>query len=124
VVEASREHGPFDPRWPSARKGNARAVSTAPPLRAAEAAEALDWEAFSKRYFPGRKRHDLDALAAYATHTQGHEWGTPPARLSVVQNTFQAPSSWRVKRRECDAWWPRSPLIGRNRGGAHGYRES
>lgn len=91
MVEASREHGPFDPRWPSARKDNARAVSTAPPLRAAEAAEALDWEAFSKRYFPGRKRHDLDALAAYATHTQGHKWRTPPARLSVVPEHVPRP---------------------------------
>jgi hypothetical protein len=84
VVEASRKHGPFDTRWPSARKDSASAVSTAPPLRAAEAAEALDWEAFSNRYFPGRRRHDLDALTAYATYTQGHEWRTTPARLSVV----------------------------------------
>ena len=53
VVEASRKHGPFDTRWRSAREDNARAVTTAPPLRAAEAAEALDWEAFSNRYFGG-----------------------------------------------------------------------
>jgi hypothetical protein len=84
VVEASRKHGPFDTRWPSARKDSAGAVPTAPPLRAAEAAEALDWEAFSNRYFPGRRRHDMEALTAYATHTQGGEWRTTPARLSVV----------------------------------------
>ena len=84
MVEASRKHGPFDTRWPSARKGHAGAVSTAPPRRAAEAAEALDWEAFSNRYFPRRRRHDIEALTAYATYTQGREWRTAPARLSVV----------------------------------------
>jgi len=83
-VEASRKHGPFDMRWPSARKDRAGAVSTASPLRAEEAAEALDWEAFSNRYFPGRRRHNMEALTAYATYTQGREWRTTPARLSVV----------------------------------------
>jgi hypothetical protein len=84
VVEASRKHGPFDTRWPSARKDSAGAVPTGPPLRAEEAAEALDWEAFSNRYFPGRRRHDMEALTAYATYTQGREWRTTPARLSLV----------------------------------------
>ena len=84
MVEASRKQGPFDTRWSSARKGSAAPVPTAPPLRAAEAAEALDWEAFSNRYFPGRRRHDLEALTAYATYKQGREWRTAPARLSVV----------------------------------------
>ena len=84
MVEASRKHGSFDIRWRSARRDSAGAVSTAPPLRAEEAAEALDWEAFSNRYFPGRRRHDMEALTAYATYTQGREWRTTPARLSVV----------------------------------------
>jgi hypothetical protein len=83
-VEVSRRHGPFDTRWPSARKESAGAVPTVPPLRAAEAAEALDWEAFSNRYFAGRRRHDMEALTAYATYKQGREWRTTPARLSVV----------------------------------------
>ena len=83
-VEASRRHGRFDLRWPSAPKNSAVAVSTAPPLRAAEAAEGLDWEAFSNRYFPGRKRHDMEALTAYARYTLGGEWRTTPPRLSVV----------------------------------------
>jgi hypothetical protein len=83
-VEASRRHGPFDTRWPSARKESSDAAPTAPPLRAAEAAEALDWEAFSNRYFPGRRRHDIEALSAYATYTHGREWRRTPARLSLV----------------------------------------
>ena len=84
MVEASRKHGPFGTRWPSARKDSVGAVPTAPPLRAEEASEALDWQAFSSRYFPGRKRHDMEALTAYATYKQGREWRTTPARLSVV----------------------------------------
>jgi hypothetical protein len=84
VVEASRRHGPFDTRWPSARRDSSDAVPTAPPLRAAEAAEALDWKAFSNRYFRGRRRHDMEALTAYATYTRGREWRIKPARLSVV----------------------------------------
>ena len=83
-MEASRKHGSFDTRWPSTRKDSAAAVPTA-PLRAEEAAEALDWEAFSNRYFPGRRRHDMEALTAYATDTQGREWRRRPPRLSVVQ---------------------------------------
>jgi hypothetical protein len=84
AVEASRKHGPFDTRWPFARKESSDAAPTAPPLRAAEAAEGLDWEAFSNRYFPGRRRHNMEALTAYATYTQGREWRTTPARLKVV----------------------------------------
>ena len=84
AVEASRKHGSFDMRWPCSSKESGGALSTAPPLRAAEAAEALDWEAFSNRYFPGRRRHDMEAVTAYARYTQGREWRTTPARLSVV----------------------------------------
>lgn len=30
--------------------------------------ERLDWQAFSSRCFPGRRRHDLDALMAYEAY--------------------------------------------------------
>jgi hypothetical protein len=83
-VEASRKHGPFDTRRPSARSDRSGAVSTASPLRAEEAAEALDWEAFSNRYFRGRRRHNMEALTARATYTQGRKRRTTPARLSVA----------------------------------------
>jgi hypothetical protein len=98
VVEASRKHGPFDPRWPAARRDRSGAAPTAPPLRAA-GAEALDWEAFSNRYFPGRRRHDMEALTAYATYTQGREWRTAPARLSVVR-TEHVPATVALAREE------------------------
>jgi hypothetical protein len=83
-VEASRRHGPFDTRWPCVRMDDSRARSTAPLLSAAEAAEALDWQAFSARYFPERRRHNFEALSAYAAYSQGREWRTPPTRLRLV----------------------------------------
>jgi hypothetical protein len=84
VVEASREHGPFDTRWVWARKESSDAVPTAARVRAAEAAEALGWDAFFNRYFRERRRHDSEARSAYAAYKQGREWRTTPARLSLV----------------------------------------
>jgi len=83
-VEASRKHGPFDTRWPCARKDDSRALSTAPRLSVAQAGEALDWQAFSARYFPERRRHNFEALSAYAAYSQGLEWRTPATRLRLV----------------------------------------
>ena len=91
MVEASRKHGPFDARWPCLRKDSSDALATAPLLRAAEAAEALDWDAFSNRYFRERRRHDSEARSAYAAYKQGREWRTTPARLSLVP-TEQVPT--------------------------------
>ncbi len=34
----------------------------APILHIAALAEKLDWDAFSKWYFPDRRRHDLEAV--------------------------------------------------------------
>src|SRR5919198_4104498 len=31
----------------------------------------LDWEAFSARYFPGSRRHDLRAIVSYAAYKRG-----------------------------------------------------
>ena len=83
-MEASRKHGPFDMRWPYARRKNPFAAPTTAPLRAAEAEEAFDWETFSNRYFRGRKRQDAEARSAYAAYRQGREWRRAPARLSLV----------------------------------------
>ena len=53
--------------------------------------EKLDWDAFSARYFPGRGRHDLDAVAAYGAYRQGRDWQsnsrqTSPPKLTLVPN--------------------------------------
>lgn len=40
------------------------------------AQENLDWAAFSARFFPGRRRHDLEAITAYAAYR--HDLDTSP----------------------------------------------
>jgi len=66
-------------------------AASAPEVPAAGVGEKLDWDAFSARHFPGRRRHDLDAVAAYGTYRQGHDWRssgrqTQPPNLSLVPN--------------------------------------
>jgi hypothetical protein len=55
-------------------------------LPAPDRGEKLDWDAFSARYFPGRKTHDLDAVAAYGAYRQGRDWQATPPRLTLVPN--------------------------------------
>jgi hypothetical protein len=43
------------------RPGRARTSTT-------DAAGGLEWQSFSARYFPGRRRHDLEALTAYGAY--------------------------------------------------------
>lgn len=37
-------------------------------MTSAASVEALDWQGFSARYFPERRRHDLEVLAAYEAY--------------------------------------------------------
>jgi hypothetical protein len=52
-----------------------------------DAPAGLDWEAFSAAYFPERRRHDLEALAAYGTYRRSHSG----AALSSDERTGIAP---------------------------------
>ena len=45
----------------SDRRGRARTSRAGAP-------DGLEWQDFSARYFPGRRRHDLEALTAYGTY--------------------------------------------------------
>jgi hypothetical protein len=43
----------------------------------------LAWDDFRALHFPGRRRHDLDAVAAYGAYRQGRDWrnsGRRPSR--------------------------------------------
>ena len=88
TVGVSRKHGPFDTRWPCARLESSRTRSA--QLDAAEAAEALDWDAFSIRHFHERRRHDSEARSAYAAYRGGREWrhkdDSEPRGLRLVPN--------------------------------------
>ena len=44
----------------------------------------LDWEAFTARYFPGRHKHDLEALVASGAHRRGE--GSPAGNGSVADS--------------------------------------
>ena len=61
-IEHSRRHGPFDGRYPPIRHKPAPASL----WRVGE--ERLDWQGFLARFFPGSRRHDFDALAAYESY--------------------------------------------------------
>ena len=44
----------------------------------------LDWQTFSATHFPGRRRHDLEALIAYGGFRRSHETARSsdaPARI-------------------------------------------
>ena len=41
----------------------------------ADAPDGLDWQTFSAAYFPGRRRHDLEALTAYSAYKRSRDPG-------------------------------------------------
>jgi hypothetical protein len=57
----------------SNRPSGARTATT-------DAPDGLDWQRFSTQYFPGRRRHDLEALTAYGAY--GRRSRPPPGRAS------------------------------------------
>jgi hypothetical protein len=88
MIESSRRHGHFDPRYERSGPGSRPRVVTyvdgrgddgllpmevwenegGRALPAAELPESLDWAAFSACRFPDRRRHDLEAIVAYARY--------------------------------------------------------
>jgi hypothetical protein len=48
----------------------------------------LDWQSFSAAYFPGRRRHDLEALIAYGAYRRSHavdkRSAEEPARMEAA----------------------------------------
>ena len=84
MIEPSRRHGHFDPRFSSQRSGTGRPTATGTtgvdglPGR-------LDWTAFSARRFPGRRSHDFEVLKAYEAYENGSPGPTEePATLVLV----------------------------------------
>lgn len=61
-IEHSRKRGPFDGRSPSKRH------KPVPASLWRRGDEPADWERFLARFFPGCRRHDFDALAAYESY--------------------------------------------------------
>jgi hypothetical protein len=77
MIESPRRHGHYDPRYPASvfalvedfplsiaaweNEGGATALAEEP-------SEPIEWSAFARSRFPGSKRHDLRALAAYGRY--------------------------------------------------------
>jgi hypothetical protein len=80
MIEPSRRHGRFDPRFSIllARADRPTANATA---GIDELPGELDWAAFPGRLFPGRRRHDFEVLKAYEAYRGGARGPTEePAR--------------------------------------------
>jgi hypothetical protein len=65
MLDVGRKHGPFDLRYPVRRK-LATSVWELQPQR--DRPERLEWSVFVARFFPNRRRHDSEALAAYEAY--------------------------------------------------------
>jgi hypothetical protein len=66
VIEPSRRHGFFDPRFTIHHAGAGRPAANGTAGKN-ELPGALDWGVFSSRLSPGR-RHDFTLLKAYEAH--------------------------------------------------------
>jgi len=55
----------------------------------ARGTDGLDWQSFCSAYFPGRRRHDLEALIAYGAWRRSHELDArssdEPARIEAAR---------------------------------------
>jgi hypothetical protein len=76
MVESSRRHGPFDIRYPLRLKLAAITWELQPDE---DRLERLDWSAFLARFFPNRRRHDFEALAAYESYRNALEQASAAA---------------------------------------------
>ena len=47
--------------------------------------EGLDWRAFCAAYFPGRRRHDLEALTGYSAYKRARAWTRPSEEATRIE---------------------------------------
>jgi hypothetical protein len=90
MIESPRRHGHRDPRYPASvfalvgerAEESSRSIAVweneggASPL-AEELPEPIEFAAFVRSRFPGSRRHDLFALAAYGKYRIAHERLSP-----------------------------------------------
>ena len=55
----------------------------------------LDWASFAAAYFPGRRRHDLEALTAYSAYMRSREAGTGPSQGAARIETARGANALR-----------------------------
>lgn len=97
MVEPARRHGPFDSRYPVRLKQAAATWELQPDE---VGSERLDWSAFLARFFPNRRRHDFEQLAAYESYrnaldetptTAGPMTGPEHARWGAAEASERIP---------------------------------
>jgi hypothetical protein len=92
---ASRRHRAFDSRWPKRRRPRLVAAD-----RLAPALAGLDWGAFSTHSFPGRRRHDPEAISAYYAYKHGRQAAEAHRpRPKGVRMRLNEPARTRVAKR-------------------------
>ena len=93
-IEGPRRHGHFDRRWSTSRPVTSDWRVTAGVGTSAVPGE-LEWDTFSTRYFPGRLRHDLEAISAYDSYRHGPAVAQeqPPGGKAVDQAQRARPHS-------------------------------
>lgn len=101
MVEPARRHGPFDARYP-ARQKIAASVWELRPDR--DGPESLPFSGFLARFFPTRRRHDFEALAASRSVLRRRRPAIDPERAA-------SRSRRRLPRGSCDL--PPPPDTGR-----------
>jgi hypothetical protein len=82
MLDIGRKHGPFDFRYPVRRK-LADYVWELQPQR--DRPERLEWSVFVARFFPNRRRHDSEALAAYEAYRNALDRAASPERSPTGQ---------------------------------------
>jgi hypothetical protein len=87
MVESTRKHGPFDFRYP-VRPKIATPVWELQGDR--DGPGRLAWSVFLARFFPNRRRHDFEALAAYEAYRNALDrvalsQGSPPRAVASAR---------------------------------------
>lgn len=109
MIASSRRQGHFDPRWHTNSSRPPRALVPAaddggPSIQnweneggryattdQTDAPAGLEWYAFFSRYFPGRRRHDLEALKAYEAYRSAGRRAAIRSRLRQEHPTRRRP---------------------------------
>jgi hypothetical protein len=60
----------------------------------------LDWQAFLSRYYPGRRRHDFEALTAYGVYKSSGDVDGSAGEVARLGQTKPAPP----ESTETDSW--------------------
>jgi len=80
-VEAEpRRHTGFGAVRSDAERKRPRTESAVSAVASSAPPDGLDWQAFSAAYFPGRRRHDLEALTAYGAYRGSRTLDEHPSR--------------------------------------------